>query len=59
MVSRHWLIWFFQLLVASNANIGGPATAAAMASARRWPEMVLYSIIPLLHTLMPTLSFPT
>ncbi|CAK9865688.1 unnamed protein product [Sphagnum jensenii] len=37
-------IWFklplHTLLVASNANIGGPATAAAMASARRWPEMV-------------------
>jgi uncharacterized membrane protein len=37
-------IWFklplHMLLVASNANIGGPATAAAMASARRWPEMV-------------------
>jgi uncharacterized membrane protein len=56
-------IWFklplHTLLVASNANIGGPATAAAMASARRWPEMVLYSIIPLLHTLLSILSFPT
>ena len=25
------------LLIASNANVGGPATAAAMASAKRWP----------------------
>ncbi|XP_024533283.1 uncharacterized protein LOC112347140 isoform X2 [Selaginella moellendorffii] len=28
------------LLVASNANIGGPATAAAMANARCWKELV-------------------
>ncbi|CAI5516287.1 unnamed protein product [Closterium sp. Naga37s-1] len=29
-----------QLMVASNANVGGPATAAAMASARNWPQLV-------------------
>lgn len=28
------------VLIASNANVGGPATAAAMASAKGWPEMV-------------------
>lgn len=28
------------LLVASNAGVGGPGTAAAMAGARRWPTMV-------------------
>lgn len=28
------------LLIASNANVGGPATAAAMASARRWQSLV-------------------
>ncbi|KAL3135658.1 hypothetical protein ABBQ38_006137 [Trebouxia sp. C0009 RCD-2024] len=28
------------VLTASNANIGGPATAAAMAAARGWPHMV-------------------
>eukprot|EP00271_Cylindrocystis_brebissonii_P007490 TRINITY_DN21064_c0_g1_i1.p1 TRINITY_DN21064_c0_g1~~TRINITY_DN21064_c0_g1_i1.p1 ORF type:complete len:530 (+),score=61.01 TRINITY_DN21064_c0_g1_i1:384-1973(+) len=28
------------LIVASNANVGGPATAAAMASARRWPHLI-------------------
>lgn len=34
--------WFnlLQLLIASNANVGGPATAAAMASARRWQSLV-------------------
>eukprot|EP00898_Chlorokybus_atmophyticus_P000438 jgi/Chlat1/1395/Chrsp12S01969 len=28
------------VLVASNANVGGPATAAAMATARGWPNLV-------------------
>lgn len=28
------------ILIASNANVGGPATAAAMASAKGWPHMV-------------------
>lgn len=29
-----------QILIGSNANIGGPATAAAMANARSWPQLV-------------------
>ena len=29
-----------ELLIASNANVGGPATAAAMAAARGWPALV-------------------
>ncbi len=28
------------LFVGSNANVGGPATAAAMAASRKWPDMV-------------------
>lgn len=28
------------LLTASNANVGGPATAAAMAAARGWSSMI-------------------
>ena len=28
------------VLVASNANVGGPATAAAMASSKGWPHMI-------------------
>lgn len=28
------------VLIASNANVGGPATAAAMAAARRWEGLV-------------------
>ena len=28
------------ILIASNANVGGPATAAAMASAKSWPHLV-------------------
>ncbi len=39
-----WLtktVLFHQVvLTASNANVGGPATAAAMAASRGWPHMV-------------------
>jgi uncharacterized membrane protein len=34
-----------ELVVASNANTGGPTTAAAMASARRWPALVTPAIL--------------
>lgn len=34
-----------ELLVASNANIGGPTTAAAMAIAKGWNELVLPSVL--------------
>ncbi|CAI7888391.1 unnamed protein product [Closterium sp. NIES-54] len=33
------------LMVASNANVGGPATAAAMASARNWPQLVRPAVL--------------
>ncbi|XP_059072682.1 uncharacterized protein LOC131052191 isoform X1 [Cryptomeria japonica] len=33
------------ILVASNANIGGPATAAAMANCRNWKELVQPAIL--------------
>ncbi|XP_024368803.1 uncharacterized protein [Physcomitrium patens] len=33
------------LLIASNANVGGPATSAAMASARRWPSLVRPAVL--------------
>jgi uncharacterized membrane protein len=32
-------------VIASNANMGGPTTAAAMAAARRWPSLVLPAIL--------------
>ena len=34
-----------QLLVASNANIGGPATASALAVGSRWPSLVSPSLL--------------
>lgn len=33
------------VLIASNANIGGPATAAATASSRSWPHMVQPAVL--------------
>ena len=33
------------LLLASNANVGGPATAAAMAVGRSWPGMVQAALL--------------
>ena len=35
----------FELIIASNANVGGPTTAAAMAVARRWDTLVLPAIL--------------
>lgn len=34
-----------ELIIASNVNIGGPATGAAMASARRWYQFVIPAIL--------------
>ncbi len=34
-----------ELIIASNANMGGPTTAAAMAVARRWRHLVLPAIL--------------
>ena len=34
-----------EIILASNANIGGPTTAAAFAIAKRWPELVLPAIL--------------
>jgi uncharacterized membrane protein len=34
-----------ELVVASNANMGGPTTAAAMATARRWDALVTPAIL--------------
>ena len=30
-----------ELLVASNANVGGPATAGALAAGKNWTELVV------------------
>ena len=34
-----------QLLIASNANIGGPATASALAMGSRWPSLISPSLL--------------
>jgi uncharacterized membrane protein len=34
-----------ELLVASNANIGGPATAASLASAKKWDDLLVPGIL--------------
>ncbi len=34
-----------EIVIASNANMGGPTTAAAMAAARRWRSLVLPAIL--------------
>lgn len=34
-----------EIVIASNANMGGPTTAAAMASARNWRELVIPAIL--------------
>ena len=34
-----------EIVIASNANMGGPTTAAAMAVARRWDKLVVPAIL--------------
>ena len=34
-----------EIVIASNANMGGPTTAAAMAAARRWEALVLPAVL--------------
>ena len=34
-----------EIVIASNANMGGPTTAAAMAVARRWQTLVIPAIL--------------
>ena len=34
-----------EVVIASNANMGGPTTAAAMATARRWHALVTPAIL--------------
>lgn len=34
-----------EIVIASNANVGGPTTAAAMATARRWHALVIPAIL--------------
>ncbi len=47
LLSAGWLcrLDLIELVIASNANMGGPTTAAAMAVARRWDKLVLPAIL--------------
>lgn len=36
---------FKEIVLASNANVGGPTTAAAMASSKRWKALVLPALL--------------
>jgi uncharacterized membrane protein len=36
---------FREIVLASNANVGGPTTAAAMASSKRWKLLVLPALL--------------
>ena len=42
-----WLLKLdlIEIVIASNANMGGPTTAAAMATARRWDALVTPAIL--------------
>lgn len=45
LVGRRLQIPFKELLLASNANVGGPTTAAAMASNKKWNALILPSLL--------------
>lgn len=47
LLAAGWLLRLdlTELVVASNANVGGPTTAAAMAAARRWDALVIPAIL--------------
>ena len=44
-VGRCLKIPFREIVLASNANVGGPTTAAAMASSKRWNDLVLPALL--------------
>lgn len=45
VIGRVFKLNLEELLIASNANIGGPTTAAAMAIAKGWNELVLPALL--------------
>jgi len=38
-------VWWNKLLVASNANVGGPTTAAGMATAKKWRSLIVPALL--------------
>jgi uncharacterized membrane protein len=45
IVGRLFKLDIIEIVVASNANLGGPTTAAAMAVARKWDHLVIPAIL--------------
>jgi uncharacterized membrane protein len=45
VVAKYLGINFNEMVLASNANVGGPTTAAAMASNKRWTNLVLPALL--------------
>ena len=44
-IGKQLNIPFNEIIIASNANVGGPTTAAAMASNKRWQNLVLPALL--------------
>lgn len=44
-VAKLFRVPFNEMILASNANVGGPTTAAAMASNKRWQSLVLPALL--------------
>ncbi len=45
IVGRYARLSLPEILIAANANIGGPATATAMAAARRWHALIVPAVL--------------
>lgn len=45
VVGKKMKIPLREIVLASNANVGGPTTASAMASNKRWKELVLPALL--------------
>jgi uncharacterized membrane protein len=45
LLGRLFRLDLAEVVIASNANVGGPTTAAAMAAARRWGALVIPAIL--------------
>jgi len=44
-VSKIFKLDLAEIVIASNANMGGPTTAAAMAVAKKWKDLVIPAVL--------------
>lgn len=44
-IGKIFNIPFKEIVLASNANVGGPTTAAAMAASKRWNSLILPALL--------------